>query len=504
MKKVFPVDVIRELDAYTIEHEPVSSADLMERAGLACANWIEEYFGTPQNTAIVAGPGNNGGDGLVIGRLLASRGWPVTVLVPVFAGSPSDDFAINLERLHGTGVKKVVVAEEADLDSLPPYDLLIDALFGSGLSRPVNGVAGRLIEWVNSNHGTVVSIDIPSGLYADRYTDPALGAIVKADMTLSVELPKLCMLMPSCHQYTGVWCTIPIMLDPGFIADTCTDVFVTEESDIRALFKPRDRVGHKGNYGHALLLAGSRERGGAALLSATAALRSGAGLLTAAVPGCLATPFNAALPEAMLIPGPPADHLDTLPDIAPYTAIAAGPGMGTLHGTQHLIHQLLTECRVPLVLDADALNILAINQEWLSLLSPRTILTPHPGEFSRLAGESFNDFGRLAKAQAFARHHQCYLILKSAFTAVITPDGVAHFNTRGNGALAKGGSGDTLTGILLGLLARGYPTTEAALLAVYLHAVAAEKVAETNGLDTILASDITKALGVVMKQLENG
>ncbi len=500
--KILPVPLIREADAYTIAHEPVASTDLMERAGSACAAAIARMLQPDTPVVVVAGQGNNGGDGLVIARILHTLSIPVQTYVLKLQKQGSPDFEINLQRLAGTGLPVSFMANAGDIPEFPRGSVVIDALFGSGLSRPVTGLAKELIDRMNRPGCMTIAIDIPSGLNADDYTDEAAGAVVRASHTLSLELPKLAMLMPSNFCFTGKWEVVPIGLDPGFIERAPSPWSLFRAADAAGIFKPRERVAHKGDFGHGLLVAGSREKGGAAIMAASAALRCGAGLLTVHVPGCLASAINVALPEAMLSIDKEEQIITSAPDISKYSALAAGPGIGIRQKTQTVLENLLDTAQVPLLLDADALNILAHQKSWLKQLPPGSVLTPHPREFERLAGDSSNEFDRLRKAIDFAMEYQCFVVLKSAFTAVISPNGQCSFNANGNAGLAKGGSGDTLTGIILGLLCRGYKPWNAARLGVYIHARAAEIAARTSGLDAILASDVTANTGLVFKELE--
>lgn len=500
--KILSTQQIRAADAYTIEHEPIASVDLMERAGNECAAVIEKFLKPGKKVLVFAGQGNNGGDGLVIARLLGKRGFDVSVVVAAANPQGSKDFEINLVRLEATGVDVFKVEDNSQMPDIRGYQLAVDALFGSGLKRPVRGLYAKVIEAINNSNVRVVSIDIPSGLFADCHSDPEEGAIVKADITLSLELPKLALLMPENYKYTGEWRVVPIGLSSEFIHEVQTDHTVFTFHDAAEIFRPRVRVAHKGNYGHGLLLAGSRDKAGAALLAAHSTLRSGAGLLTTHIPAGIIAQMNMSLPEAMVSADENAGHLSALPDLKPYTAVAAGPGIGTRPETVSMVKNLLKECSSYLVLDADALNILASNPGWLKELPAETILTPHLKEFDRLAGSSANSFERLDKAKEFATRHRCYLVLKSAWTAMVSPEGDCSFNIFGNAGLAKGGSGDALTGIILGLLCRGYSPGEASKLAVFLHARAAEICAEKTGLDAILASDVYNTLGAVFKSLE--
>ena len=502
--KILSTQQIRAADAYTIEHEPIASIDLMERAGSECAGIIAKMLKPGMRVLVFAGQGNNGGDGLVIARLLGKRGFNVSVVIAASNPVGSKDFEVNLDRLATTGVDVIKVDDNSQMPDVEGYQLAIDALFGSGLTRPVGGLYAKVIQAINTSNVRVVSIDIPSGLFVDCHSDTEEGAIVRADITLSLELPKLALLMPENYKYTGEWRVVPIGLSREFIDAEETNHTVFTFHAAVDIFKLRGRVSHKGNYGHGLLLAGSRNKAGAALLAAHSTLRSGAGLLTTHIPSCIIPQMNTSLPEAMVSADVNAEHLTGLPDLKPYTAVAAGPGIGIRPETASMIKNLLKEYSSYLVLDADALNILASNPGWLKELPAETILTPHLKEFDRLAGSSTNSFDRLDKARKFATRYRCYLVLKSAWTAVVSPDGNCTFNIFGNAGLAKGGSGDVLTGIILGLLCRGYSPSESSRLAVFLHARAAEVCAEKSGMDAILASDICNNLHTVFKSMEKG
>ncbi len=504
MKKILSVQQVREADAYTIEHEPVSSVDLMERAGAALTDALCGMVLPSDKLAVVAGRGNNGGDGLVMARRLLNRGYDVTVFLVGEGREGSADFVVNLERLEGMGVSVNMLLDGFDPALFAGFHRIVDALFGSGLARPVTGLIGEVIEAMNDSPADIVAIDMPSGLFADAYTDPSAGSIAQAAVTLKIEVPSLALLMPSCYRFTGDWQIVPIGLHPEYMEQVESPYALFTFQDARKLFRPKGRVSHKGSHGHALLLAGSPGKGGAALLAAGAALKSGAGLLTAAIPRCLESPFYTALPEAM-------HHLDPLNDLTALTAtlgscsaIAMGPGLGTGKETADMVHEVMKKAEVPMVLDADALNTIAGSPEMIRLMPKHTILTPHPKEFERLAGETGNDFERLRMAVDFACEHKVVIVLKTAYPVVITPDGLCVFNTLGNAGLAKGGSGDTLTGIILALLSRGYHPWQAARLGVYLHARAASLVAMDTGLDAMMPTEVTLMLGTAFKELECG
>jgi NAD(P)H-hydrate epimerase len=501
--KILSIDKIRQADAFTLINEPITSAELMERAATACLNWLMLRYSVSVQVKIICGMGNNGGDGLALSRMLSIKGYTVQVFVLILGNQESPDFSVNLHRLLSNPDVKITWL--APGDKLPDFDvsdLIIDAIFGSGLSRPVDGFGAEIINQINISPSRIVSIDIPSGLFADESSIHNPTGIIQADFTLSFELPKLALMFPENALFTGEWHILPIGLHPDFLNEVETSNSFTTKQDITSLFRPRFAFAHKGNFGHALLIAGSDGKMGAAILSARSCLRSGAGLLTAHIPqnGLFVMPV--AVPECMTNPDPSADIFTKCPDISSFNAIGVGPGIGTDELTHKALKLLIQEARMPIVIDADALNILAENKTWLAFLPPNCILTPHPKEFERLAGRSYDDFERLELARNFAVKFTVYLILKGKYTAVCCPDGQCYFNSTGNSGMATGGSGDVLTGILLGLLARGYPPIEAAKMGVYLHGLAGDFAARDKGMESMLASDITEHLGEAFLDIE--
>jgi ADP-dependent NAD(P)H-hydrate dehydratase / NAD(P)H-hydrate epimerase len=503
MQKILTAEQIRRADAWTIEHEPVSSIDLMERAALACAEWLmrrTEFLN--RDILIFCGPGNNGGDGLAMARLLHEQKAGVRVFLPADDGKRSPDFLINLERARSCGFPLLI---HTDFNPLPSEtragSLLVDALFGSGLNHPPEGAYRDLILKMNACDGIRIAIDLPSGLSADQPSGPGGQAIVKAGYTLSFQTPKLAFLMSENEFYAGEWHVLPIGLHTGFLDSEPCRNFLTEAADLQAILRPRPRFSHKGTYGHALLIGGSSGKAGAAVLMTRACLRSGAGLVTTHIPACNYEIQQVSAPEAMASVDPEEKECSRLPALGPFTALAAGPGMGTGPGAAALLKHLIQEARVPLLLDADALNLLAENPTWMAFLPPGTVLTPHPGEFARLAGKSRDSFERLEKARELSTRFGLYIVLKGAFTLISSPSGKAYFNPSGNPGMAGGGSGDVLTGILAGLLAQGYPPLEACLLGTYIHGRAGDHAAAESGYEALTAGDIIQHLGKAFLEL---
>ncbi len=491
LPKLPTVAQTRAADMYTIKHHFPSSLALMESAANAFVKaFLEEDIANDQRILIVCGPGNNGGDGLAVARLLRERSYLVDVVLMGSEDRLSPDAQANLQRLgHQVTYLK---NDDADVD-LPSADIIIDALFGTGLNRPVTGLAASVIEAINAADAPVYSIDLPSGLFADGL--PPKGAIVRAELVISFQRPKPAFFLPENNDYLRRWRSVDIGLDEDFLQSLQGQDFVLDKT-VSQLVKRRSRYSHKGTYGHALLLAGSRGKIGAAVLCARACLRAGAGLLTAQVPGCGYDIFQSGIPEAMCLIDANADQLTELPPLHPYSVVAIGPGIGQSVATADLLRSLLTTTDKPIVIDADALNLLATDRTLLALLPPGAILTPHIKEFARLTGAAANGEDRYDQARDFARQHQCIVVLKDAHTCITAPSGERYFNTSGNPGMATGGMGDVLTGIITGLLAQGYEPLEAALIGVYFHGRAGDAVAEYRGQAALLASDVAQALRI--------
>lgn len=493
---ILPVEKIREADAFTIQHEPIASIDLMERAAQQCFKWIRKRADNRQAVSVFCGPGNNGGDGLVIARLLAKKKYAVSVFIVRISENESEDFTTNLNRLNKMGQIEVTHIRENDvLPAIPDDTLIVDAIFGSGLSRPVSGFTAQLIRKINSAGAITVSIDTPSGLFSDENTSEKKGAVIEADYTLSFQFPKFAFLFPENDRYVGQWHILPIGLMPEFTNRLVLSNFFVEKEDAIQLLKTRNKFDHKGKFGHALLISGSYGKMGAAILTATAALCSGAGLVTAHVPKIGYSVIQTALPECMVSIDDYDECFGTLPTLQNYNAIAIGPGIGTQKITQNALKLLIQNSSVPLLFDADAINILAENKTWLSFVPVNSIFTPHPKEFERLAGKSSNDFERNKMQREFSIRHQAFVVLKGAHTCLSTPSGICFFNSTGNPGMATGGSGDVLTGVILSLLAQNYHPQEACILGVYLHGLAGDIAAKRKTQYAMIAGDITDNLG---------
>ncbi|MDR1102581.1 MAG: NAD(P)H-hydrate dehydratase [Tannerella sp.] len=503
MLKIFETEKIRELDRYTIDHEPVASIDLVERAATAFVREYSLHFTKQRRVIVFAGYGNNGADALAVARLLAEDNYRVEVCLINPARRLSPDCELNKARL--LTVPKVDFVEVSGDENYAPPKLpahevvVIDGLFGSGLNRPLEAGYAGLVEYIHQSGAKVVSIDIPSGLFGEDNAANRPQGIMRADWTWTFEFPKLAFFLSENAPYTGKWNVLPVGIHPAIVEQTETPYYMLTDEDIPGLIRPRATFAHKGVFGHALLIAGSKGRTGAAVLAASACLRSGAGLLTVHLPFRGETALQTSLPEAMLSLDTNEDFVSELPELTPYDAIGTGPGLGTQAASQAVLEALLTSAEKPLVLDADALNILSMNRAWIAALPPRTLLTPHPKEFDRLFGDCASGYERLHKAMDMAREHELVIVLKGAYTAICTPEGNVYVNVTGNPGMATAGSGDVLTGILLGLLAQGYPPETAAQIGVYLHGLAGNLAAADCSQESMIAGDLIRMLGKAFK-----
>lgn len=491
--KILSADQIRQLDAHTVKNEPISSVQLMERAAGAFVNWFTARFSIGLHITIFCGKGNNGGDGLAIGRILSGKGYSVRILILEYTNTASADFTHNLTLLEGH-VSPMLIDDLSKVPVFKESDILIDALLGSGLSRPATDLLAEGIQLINDSAATKISIDIASGLYVDKANNPT-DTIVTPDFTVTFQMPKLAFMLPQNSKFSGDWHVVDIGLDTQFIETAKTPYYYTDQRSAEVLIKPREKFSHKGTFGHALIMAGSYGKIGAAVLSSSACARSGVGLLTVQTPGCGYQIMQISLPEAMILVDDHEKYLANLPELQTYSAVGIGPGVGQEPLTTRLLNELIEKIKVPLIIDADALNILSKHPDMLEKLPADTILTPHPKEFERLAGKTENEYERLALARDFAKKHGVIICLKGAYTAVILSNGDVHFNSTGNPGMATGGSGDVLTGILTALLAQQYSPENAAIFGVYQHGLAGDKAADKKTKTAMIPSDIVNNLG---------
>ncbi len=494
--KLFPAHVIKEIDAYTVRHESVASIDLMERAACELTKAVAERWGKEVPVTVFAGPGNNGGDALAVARMLSGRGYEVEVFLFNPYGKLSADCQANKVLLEGLpDVRFHEIKDRFVPPALTEEHLLIDGLFGSGLNKPLGGGFASVVRYINASPATVVSIDLPSGLMGEENTYNIKEHIVRAHLTLSLQFPKLAFFFAENEEYVGRWDLLDIGLSKEAISETETDYELSELEDIRTLIRPRGRFSHKGDYGHALLIAGSWGMAGASVLSARACLRSGVGKLTVRAPRCNRDILQMTVPEAMVdTDAHESCHTVPVECTAHYQAVGIGPGLGTCPETVEAFARQLQEVRVPLVLDADALNALALQRHLLDDLPAGSVLTPHPKELERLVGKCQDSYERLTKARDLAREAQVFILLKGAFSTLVTPEGRCYFNITGNPGMATAGSGDVLTGMVLALLAQGYPSEEAARIAMYVHGLAGDFARRKKGEIALTAGDLVDYL----------
>ena len=494
--KILSKDEIKKVDGYTILHEPIDSIDLMERAANACTNWIIQHIQPHLSINVFCGVGNNGGDGLATARLLLQKGFIVKTFIVRAMAIPSEDFIKNEKRLAST--KNTEIYELVHVDQFPHLsesDIVIDALFGIGLNKPIEGIYSQVIQMINESSKTVIAIDIPSGLMADTSSAANDGAIIKATYTLSFETVKLAFMMAENADFVGQFYILSIGVNQDIIQTFTTAPQLLELSMVQHILQPRKPFAHKGNFGHAVIIAGSYGKMGAAVLAAKACLRTGAGLLTMHVPSCGYSIIQTCIPEAMVTCDEHDKFIATSIVLGRHQAIGIGPGLGCEKETANVLKLILRQNTQPMVIDADAINIIAEKLSWMKLITAGSIFTPHPKEFERLVGKTSNQFERFSKQVEFSKRYQIFIVLKGKYTCITCPDGQAYFNSTGNPGMAKGGSGDALTGILTGLLAQGNTPKETCLLGVYLHGLAGDLAMAEIGERSLLASDLIDYIG---------
>ena len=500
--QIFATEQIRAWDEYTIRHEPIASVDLMERAATACYEWLLQNNYKGRDFTIFCGKGNNGGDGLVIARLLAQSHHTVTVYILEFGHKGTVDFQINLARLHDTAAIIRFVSSEENLHSIPAGDVVIDALLGSGINRPADGLTAHLIQHINNSNNEVIAIDIPSGLFVDH---SARGNIViKARHTLSFQCFKPAFLMPENAACIGEVHLLDIGLLPEFLSIQDSPFLLIDQPMVKQLVQPRKPFSHKGDYGHAAIIAGSYGMMGAAVLCARACLRSGVGKLTCHVPAVGYNIMQTSVPEAMCKTGAADDSVTSghaAQEMDKYDTVGIGPGLGANARNIPLLYSVFEQNRRPMVIDADGLNAIAQEKALLNKIPLGSILTPHPKEFERLFGKTANDYERIQLALQTATDNNLYIILKGRYTFIASPDGKGYFNSTGNPGMASGGTGDVLTGILTGLLAQKYSPLHAAIIGVYLHGLAGDLAAAYASQPSLIASDLVDFLGQAYQTL---
>jgi len=479
---------IAEADKATIKNNGISSIELMEQAATSCFNWLHSRLqGQGIKIHVFCGIGNNGGDGLVIARHLFQHGYNVTCYVVNMSEKRTDEFLTNYNRLKEIGEWPAVINHENEFPEVAFEDIVIDAIFGNGLSREPEGFTKKLIQYINSTKVFTLAIDFPSGLFGDR-TVTNKETVLKAGHTLTFQTPKLAFLFPENREFINTWEVLNIGLDEKFIESLDTKTHFTTKNDIIPLYKARNKWSHKGTYGHSLIIGGSFGKIGAVTLASKAALKIGSGLVSAYLPKCGYEILQISLPEAMVEVED--DKVLTYYNFkTKASAIGIGPGMGTSEKTALGFEKFIQENKLPLVIDADAINLLALNTSLLSYLPKNTILTPHPKELERIIGPWKNDYDKLEIATKFSKKHHLILVLKGTYTVIIDSDSM-YFNSTGNAALATAGSGDVLTGFITGLLAQGYSPVHAAIFGVYIHGKTADIAVQETSYETFTASSI--------------
>jgi len=493
---VLSAEQIRAWDEYTMQHEPIASIDLMERAASTCYHWLHKNHYLPNSFAIFCGKGNNGGDGLALARMLSKGESRVVVYILEFGHKGTEDFQLNLASLHNTEAEIKFIQTPEQLPFLDPREIIIDALLGSGLNRPIDGFTSNVVDHINRSGNEVISIDIPSGLFVDRSSKG--NQVIKANHTLAFQCQKPAFMVADNAQYFGKVQILNIGLHPAFL-ETIQPAFNWIDLEfIKRIYKPRNAFSHKGTHGHALLIAGSYGKMGAAVLCARGCLRGGTGLLTVHIPRSGLDVMQIAVPEAMCDPDQHEEVNGIInTELKKYAVIGAGPGIGTGYETAQLLEEIFSSYQRPMVLDADALNLIA-EKNFHDRIPKGSILTPHPKEFERLFGSSDNDFARIEKAVSHARSLQLTIVLKGHHTFIADPHGNGYFNSTGNAGMATGGTGDVLTGLITGQVAQGYEPASAAILGVYLHGAAGDLAASHLSQESMIASDIVDHLGMIV------
>ncbi len=512
MPKILSAKQLYKADAITVEKSDISFLDLMEHVGDLCFQWIDNRLkGSQVAIQVFCGTGNNGGDGLVVARHLKQHGYNVNTYIINCDNKRSDAFLKNYERLKEIGVWPEMITCKSEFPEVTKNDMVVDAIFGLGLSRSPEGLLKETIQFINTTNAYVLSIDFPSGLFSDKaVTDRE--SVIKAYHTLTFQTPKLAFLLPENKAYINTWDIIDIGLDQEYLNTVESDYHLTTKADVLPIYKFREKFSHKGDYGHSLIMGGSFGKVGAVSLTSRAALTIGSGLVTAYVPKCAYQILQTSIPEVM-VEVDAENELHYFNSKAKATVIGIGVGMGTAIDTAKGFAKFLKLNKTLLVIDADAINLLSKDKSLLNLLPENSILTPHPKEFERLVGKWKDNYAKLKKLVALSKKHKIIIVLKGAYTA-IAHQGKIYFNTTGNPALATAGSGDVLTGIITGLIAQQYSPFEAAVLGVYLHGRTSELAMNTKVFETFTASDcidylseayanlLKKELPIVQKEKE--
>lgn len=490
--KLFTREQLRAWDRATIERHYESSADLMEVAARTCAEvLVDKAFSS--RYVFFCGTGNNGGDGLVMARLLHEQQVNALAIVVGDPASGSPDFRRNLQISIDGDLPLQFMSEMPDELDVDLDAVVVDAIFGSGLNRPVEGWLADLIHEINELTNTIVAIDIPSGLNPDALHEQE-EAIIEADITLTIEVPKRAMLFPENNRYVGKMVIVPLGLDDLYAEEEyCKWVYI-DDLETAPMLRVIHKYTHKGMRGHLQVMAGSRGMMGACMLTCYAAMRSGVGKVTASIPECRLAVLQTSLPEVICHAGLGGDACNRFEPVAGASALVIGPGCGVGNDMVSVVDTWLNAGKIPSLVDADALNVIA-QQGWQKRIPSGSIITPHVGEFDRLFGPHLNHFDRLETQLKKSKELRIFIVLKGAHTRITTPQGIVFFNATGNPGMATAGSGDVLSGIIGSLLAQGYEPGDACVLGVYMHGLAGDVAAEARGMDSLIARDIIEFIG---------
>jgi len=493
--KILSKEQIYQGDKITIEKQNISSADLMERAGIQIFNWLHKRIqGAQVPIRVFCGIGNNGGDGLVLARHLITHGYNVLTYVVNCSDKRSKDFLINYDKIKNvTHDWPLLLSCKEEFPTIDKDDIIVDAVFGIGLNRPADDWVKALFQHFNTSKAFTVSIDMPSGLYTDKIPEDE-NAVVWSDYTLSFVSPKLVFFLPETAKFVTQWSVLDISIDEEYLSEIETEVEFIEKYEVLSIYKPRDKFSHKGHFGHSLIIGGSYGKIGAVTLTSRAALSTGAGLITAYIPKCGYTILQASFPEAMVITDKNEDYISKIDFNIKPTVIGIGVGLGTHTKTIDAFEVFLKQNKMPLVIDADGLNILSKKKSLLKHLPKNTVLTPHPKELERLIGKWKDDFDKLNKVKTFSKKHKVIVVIKGANTITVFKDKL-YINSTGNPGMATAGSGDVLTGIITGLISQKYTSLEATIFGVYLHGKAADIIVEDIGNESLISSHIIEYLG---------
>ena len=488
--KILSKEHIYQADQLTLKRQEMTSTELMERAATEVFNWMHSRLnGAPVLIHVFCGIGNNGGDGLVLSRHLVNHGYNVTTYVVNCSNERSKDFLINYEKLRESSKKWPDLLKcESDFPDISPDDIIVDAIFGIGLNRPADKWIQRLFQHFRTSKAFTLSIDMPSGLYTDRVPESE-DAVVWSHYTLSFQVPKLVFFLPDTAKFVDRWEVLDIGLDQEFLNETQPIAEYIGKPEILPFYKTRNKFSHKGTFGHVLIVGGSYGKIGAVQLASRAALVSGAGLVSVYIPKCGYTAIQAAIPEIMVITDAVEHHISNIEVNLEFKAIGIGVGLGTHQDTVLAFGRFLSTQNNPMVVDADAINILAGNSKLLNHLPKLSILTPHPKELERLVGSWKDDFDKIEKVKKFSSKHNLIVVIKGFNTMIIYKNDI-FINSTGNPGLATAGTGDVLTGIITGLMAQGYEPLQSAVFGVYLHGKSADLLAQQMAFQSMTASDV--------------